>query len=729
MKQIIQIYRTGKLEIADTPAPMCSSNNLLVRTAASLVSIGTERSMIELGKKSLLGKAKARPDLVKRFIEKAQKEGFYKTFQEALGRLDQSTALGYSSAGFVVEVGGNIHSFVPGDRVACVGAGYASHAEYIKIPAQLCCRIPDGVSFEEASFGMLGIIALNGIRLAKLTFGESVAVIGLGLLGLLSVQLIKAYGGRVIGTDLDQAKIELALRLGADVAVAGPEFLTACEVFSEGNGIDAVILTVATDSDVPMHTAVDVCRFGGRIVCVGVADIHPRRNEMWHKEIEIVVSRAGGPGTFDPIYENKGIDYPIGFVRWTENRNLSEFLRLIGEKKVDVRPLISHRFSLEKAEAVYGDILKNKGGPYIGVVLEYPVKGTWSAVSGERVKKLKPFMNTAGAKGSKLSVGVVGAGLFGKALLLPALTKISNFDLHTLSTGSSANTYHTAKKFGFSQCTTDYRRILENKDIQAVVILTPHSLHARMVVEAMKQGKHVFVEKPLCVNEEELMNIRKVHGEHDGQFIMVGYNRRFSPHAGKMEEALAKRQDPMVIQYRVNAGFVPADHWVHSEEEGGSRIIGEVCHFVDFMQYLTMSRPVRVYAERVSGNNKSIVNSDNVVITLKFADGSLGNITYTASGDKAFSREQVEIFCEGMTIISTDFKQTVTYRDGKKQSFKSMSQEMGYREELQHFSDVLTGEASSLITLNDIFLSTQAVCSINKSIQQNSPVTIALPSL
>jgi predicted dehydrogenase/threonine dehydrogenase-like Zn-dependent dehydrogenase len=730
MKQIIQNYRTGHLECTVAPVPVCSSDTLLVMNVASLVSIGTERSMIELGKKSLLGKARARPDLMKRFIEKAQKEGLFKTFQEALDRLDQPTALGYSTAGVVVEVGRNVHGFSPGDRVACIGAGYASHAEYIKIPEKLCCRIPDGVTFEEASFGMLGIIALNGIRLARLTFGEFVAVLGLGLLGLLSVQILKAYGCRVIGMDLDPAKIDLASRLGADVVATEPEFKKSCEVFSEGHGVDAVILTVASHSDAPVHAAVDVCRFGGRVVCVGVVDIHPSRNEMWHKEVEIVVSRAGGPGTFDPLYENKGIDFPMGFVRWTENRNLAEFLRLIGGRKVDVRSLISHRFSLEKAEAVYGDILENRGGPYIGVVLEYPNAGRGVEAIGDRlIRDAKAVSDTSLIKGAKISLGVIGAGLYGKALLLPALKKIPNFDLRTLAAASSANASHTAKKYSFSQCTTDYRQILDDRDVQAVVILTPHSLHARMVVEALKEGKHVFVEKPLCVTEGELAEIRQAYGEGDGRLLMVGYNRRFSSHAAKMEMALTKRQDPMVIHYRVNAGFVPADHWVHSEAEGGGRIIGEVCHFVDFMQFMTKSHPVRVYAERVSGNNNSTVNSDNVVITLKFADGSVGDITYAASGDKAFSREQIEIFSEGMTIVSSDFKQTLIYRDGKKHSFKTMGQEMGYREELQHFCDVITGKVTPQLTAEEVFYSTQTVFSINTSIERNLPISIVLPPI
>lgn len=725
MKQIMQNYRTGALERAEVPVPMCSSGSLLVLNAASLVSIGTERSMIELGQKSLLGKAKARPDLVKRFLEKAQKEGFYKTFQEALGRLDTPTTLGYSSAGIVVEVGRNVNKVSPGDRVACIGAGYASHAEYLKIPENLCCHIPERLSFEEASFGMLGIIALNGIRCAKLTFGESVAVIGLGLLGLISVQILKAYGCRVIGSDLDPNKIALAKKLGADVAVGGDEFKKTCEVFTDGMGIDAAILTVATKSDEPVNTAVDVSRYGGRIVCVGVADIHPQRNEMWHKEVELIVSKAGGPGTFDPFYENKGIDYPIGYVRWTENRNLAEFLRLVSEKKVDVRSLISHRFSINDAESVYNNIMENKGGPYVGVVLEYPLADEVKRITPQHLLPVRNGLKQTSLS-SHLSLGVIGAGLFGKALLLPALCKIPDVHLHTLSTSSSANVYHAAKKFGFDQCTTDYHDVLNNKDIVAVVIVTPHSLHARMVKEALEAGKHIYVEKPLCIDGQQLIDIKTTYENSDGRFLMVGYNRRFSPHADKISEWLHNRKDPLVMHYRVNAGFVPADHWVHSEEEGGSRVIGEICHFVDFMQFVTKSNPIRVFAERVAGNNRSIVNSDNIVVTLKFEDGSVGDIIYSASGDKAFSREQVEIFCEGMSIVSKDFTQTFCYRDGKKRLFKTMNQKMGYKEELHHFAEVAMGKISPVVQAESFFYSTQAVFCINDSIEKGIPIPVVL---
>lgn len=745
MKQIIQNYRTGELELAEVPIPLCSSNKILVKNMASLISIGTERSIIELGRKSLLGKARARPDLVKRFIEKAKNEGFVKTFKEALGRLDNPTPLGYSSAGVVIEVGNNIHKFSPGDRVACIGAGYASHAEYITVPENLCCKIPDDISFDEASFGMLGIIALHGIRCAKLTFGETVAVIGLGLLGLLTVQILKAYGCKVIGTDIDLHKVELAKKLNADYTYTlEDEFKNGVERATNGYGADAVIITAATESDAPVNTAVDVARYGGRIVLVGVADIHPQRNEMWHKEVEIIVSKAGGPGIFDPFYENKGIDYPIGYVRWTENRNLEEFLRLIVEGKIDVKSLITHRFNIEHAESVYKDMLNNKGGPYIGVILEYPELSVDNRHQTLDISKrkivLKPTSNTPHLTSNTVSLGVIGAGLFGKALLLPALKKIKDIRFHTLSTSSSANTYHTAKKYGFENCTTDYKEMLQNNEINAVIILTPHSLHARMVIEALKAGKHVFVEKPLCINEEELQQIinarcqileenKKLtpNSQHlTSPFIMVGYNRRFSPHAAKASEYLKNRQDPVVINYRINSGFIPADHWVHSEEEGGSRIIGEVCHFVDMIQFLTESKIVRVYAERISGNNKTVVNNDNVAITLKLKDGSIGNIIYTASGDKAFSREQIEIFCEGKTIVIKDFKETCLYYTGKKKTFKTFSQEIGYKEELQHFFDVISGKLFPKLTFDEILNSTLTVFRINEALNKGKPVEIAL---
>jgi len=726
--QLIQNYKTGELELPDVPIPRVSNNAVCIQTQASLISIGTERSLIELGKKSLLGKAKARPDLVKRFIDKAKKEGLLKTFQEAMGRLDAPTPLGYSASGIVREVGNYVHSFSVGDRVACIGAGFATHAEYNTVPEPLCCKVPDNVSFEEAAFGMLGVISLHGIRCADLTFGERVSVIGLGLLGLITAQILKAYGSSVIGYDIDPRKVELARKLGIDFACSSEEeYKTLVDRNTEGYGADAVIITAASDSDAPVRLAVDIVRFRGKIVVVGVADIHPNRNELWYKEAQIIVSRAGGPGSLDPLFEQKGIDYPPGYVRWTEERNLQEFLRLISEGRVDVKSLITHQFPIQQVIEVYNNILNNTGGPYIGVVLKYGANSKETKEEAlDRRKSLRPPINRV----SNVTLGVLGAGLFGKALLIPALERVSKKEkakLHTLVTSSGINAYHTAKKHGFETCSTDSKDIFQQKDINAVCILTPHSTHAKLVREALQENKHVFVEKPLCVTQQELEEITETYRTINFQekpFLMVGYNRRFSPHSRKVKAFLQNRKDPLMIHYRVNAGFVPKTHWVHSEEEGGSRIIGEICHFVDLMIFFNGSYPEKVYAERVSGNDKTIVNDDNVAIILKFKDGSIGSIFYSASGDKAFSRERIEVFCEGKTFCIEDFKKTFLYLGGNKETYRTLNQEIGYEEELTHFFKVIKGEQNPCLNYEEIYYSTLCLFKIKESLQKGTEITL-----
>lgn len=733
MKQIIQNYRTGKLELADVPVPHCSSNTLLIKNRASLVSLGTERSVIELGRKTLLGKAKARPDLVKRFIEKAKKEGFVKTFKEALDRLDESTPLGYSSAGTVVEAGKSVHKFSPGDRVACIGAGYASHADYITVPENLCCKLQDNLSFEEAAFGMLGIIAMHGSRCAGLTFGGSVAVIGLGLIGLLAVQILNAYGCKVIGMDIDPFKVELAKKFDAAFVFNTIDDLkNGVDRATDGFGTDAVVVAAATKSDAPIHTAVEVVRNKGRVVILGVADIHPERNEMWHKEVEILVSKAGGPGIFDPLYENRGGDYPIEHVRWTENRNLEEFLRLVSGEKVDVKSLITHRFRIDHAESVYKDMMEGRGSPYIGVILEYSDHNNKTFKNDVTIQNYKRGTKHKSSSKYDVSLGVIGAGLFGRSIFLPALRNVAQREgvrLHSVSTSSSENAYHTGRKYRFENFSTDYKEILSNPQVDAVIILTPHSLHARMVIEALNAGKMVFVEKPLCIDETELNQIRAAYSslcEKSSPILHVGYNRRFSPHARRVKMYLKDRQNPLVITYRINPGFVPIDHWVHSEEEGGSRIVGEVCHFIDLMQFFTESDPLRVYAERISANNKTAINSDNVAIVIKFSDGSIGNMVYTASGDRSFPREVVEIFFEGHVIALKDYSQTLFYRNGKKKQFKTTRQEMGYREELTYFFNLVRGNTSCKLTSRELFSSTLTTFKINESLGSGKPSTIGL---
>ena len=718
MKQVVQSYKTGEVSLREVPVPRCGDSRILVRNVNSLISIGTERSTIELGKKSLLGKARARPDLVRRAWDKAKKEGLLKTYREAMGRLDTPTALGYSSAGIVIQAGPAATEFSPGDRVACIGNGFASHAEFVSTPVNMACRIPDAVTNEAAAFGMLGIIAMNGVRCAELTFGSRVAVLGLGLLGLLTVQLLNAYGCQIVAMDLEPSKADLAKELGAEFATTDEtDLLQAALSRSHNQGVDAVIITAATKSRAPVDLAIQLSRFNGRIVVVGVADIHPDRNELWLKQLELVVSKAAGPGSLDPIYELEGVDLPLGEVRWTQKRNLEEFLRLLERGDLSLDQLITHRFPIDQAEQVYNNILSGELPNVVGALLNYS--------ADPPLERLIPVKFSASARLAEPALAVAGAGLFGKALLLPALAKLPNVRLHTLVTSSGANAEHCARKFGFEQCATDLDAVWSNNEVSAVVGITPHSTHAGLVRQAVKHDKALFLEKPLCVTTEELDELKEIFaGEAKPPLVMIGHNRRFSPHAAKMAQWLASRNEPLVVQMRVNAGFVPRDHWVHSQSEGRSRIVGEMSHFVDLLQYLIGSAARRVYAERVDGDNDATINNDNVVVTLKFEDGSLAALIYSASGDTAYSRESLELFWEGKTIRSQDFRTSEFYTDGKKQKFKTGSQELGHSAELQHFVDCLRGEAEPSVSPQEMFVTMQVIFAIEQALATATPVDL-----
>jgi predicted dehydrogenase/threonine dehydrogenase-like Zn-dependent dehydrogenase len=723
MKQVIQSYKTGEVALREVPVPGCGSKRILVRNTHSLISLGTERSTIELGRKSLLGKAASRPDLVRRAWDKAKKEGLLKTWREAMGRLDTPTPLGYSSAGIVHEAGIAATEFAPGDRVACVGQGFASHAEFVSIPVNLACRVPTEVQDDEAAFGMLGIIALHGIRSAQLTFGSRVVVMGLGLLGLLTIQMLRAYGCKVIALDPAADKIALANTLGfTHVTTQTDDLSRLCDAQTSGYGADAVIITAASKDRSLVDQAIQLCRSKGRIVVVGTTDIHPDRNELWLKEIELVVSRAAGPGSLDPLYEIEGVDLPIGEVRWTQKRNLQEFLRLLAEKRIDVRPLITHRYSIDQAEDVYAQFVAGALAQPIGVLLSYPETANITrklAVAGAR--NLSPGV----ANSDILRLGVIGAGLFGKALLLPALAKQTNVQLHTLATGSGASVEHSARKFGFINQATDANAIWQDASIHAVVGLTPHSQHAQLVKSALQHGKALFLEKPLCVTEDELTELRELVAATQAlPLIFVGHNRRFSPHTKKMQEWLAGRQGPLVLQMRVNTGFISGSHWVHSEDEGRSRIVGEASHFIDLIQCLANSPIIRVSAERISGDNLTAINNDNVAISFKLADGSVGTLIYSASGDKAYSREMLEVFFDEQTIVSRDFRVSDLHKNGKQTSFKTSSQEMGYVQELENFIACARGTETPQLDLEDQLATMDVIFGIERALATANVVTL-----
>jgi len=724
MKQVVQNYKTGKVSLLDVPVPQCGSKSILLRNTHSLISTGTERATIELGKKSLIGKARARPDLVKRAIDKAKKEGLKKTFQEAMGRLDMPTPLGYSAAGVVVEAGAAAQAFAPGDRIACIGQGIASHAEWLRVPVNMACKIPDNVSDAEAAFGMLGTIAMHGIRKTDLSFGSTVVVVGLGLLGLLSVQLLKAYGCHVIATDLLASKVALAQQLGADFATTDPDALIAyVNTQTHSHGVDGAILTAASQSNEPVDLAIKLLRFGGKIVVVGTADIHPDRNELWQKEIALVVSKAGGPGSLDPLYEQEGIDLPIDRARWTQQRNLAEFLRLISNKSIKIKPLISHRYSIDDAETVYQNLLKNKLPNVVGVLFHYHNRPTLERQIAMPAYKTSPA--------DTVNISVIGAGVFGKALLLPALTKNKKAAMRTLVTSSGASAEHTAKRFGFVNCATDAYQVFADHDTDAIIALTPHRTHADFVIKALQQGKSLFIEKPLCVNKQELQAIRECLSTVDRQpIIVVGHNRRFSPHALKMKSWLSTRQNPLVMQYRVNAGFVPADHWVHGESDGRSRIVGEMSHFIDLLCFLNDEKVERIHAERIGADNQSVVNNDNLVVTIKFSGGSVASLTYTASGDKSYSRECLEIFFDTKTICCEDFRRTTLFSSAGKSKLKTNGQEMGYHEELTHFIDCVKGDAQVSVSMDEMLATMEVLFAIEDALSLGDkvdlPLTLAL---
>jgi polar amino acid transport system substrate-binding protein len=714
MKQILQSYRTGVLRLAEVPPPRCGPGEVLIQTTASLVSLGTERSVVELGRKSLLAKAKARPDLVRRVIEKARTEGLKTTIDQVFNRLDQPVPLGYSAAGIVRATGRSAHRFPVGSRVACIGQGFASHAEILAVPEMLCAAIPENVSEESASFGMVASIALHGVRCANLTFGETVVVSGLGLIGLLTAQMLVAYGCRVVAADIDPGKLELARKLGIPNVCTVDELPAVAKNVSGGDGVDAVLLTLATNSADPIHLAVDLVRLRGRIVVVGVADVHPHRNELWKKEAELIVSRAAGPGSLDEKYELEGQDLPRGFVRWTEGRNLEEFLRLVSIGAVRTNELVSHRISIADAEKTYNDIMAGTGGPYVGVVFQYD--GT--AATQQPITRVSAPRPANGAP----RMGVLGAGMFGQAVIIPALAK-TNAVLHTVSSSDGGSGEHVATKFKFLRHVAEHDAVISDPDVDAVAILTRHRSHARLVRAALAAGKHVFVEKPLCVNYEELNAIRE-ELEKSPAGLTVGYNRRFSALAVDMKQHFRARKGPMVVHYRVNAGYVPPTHWVHDPAEGGSRVIGEMCHFVDFMQFLTGAQPIRVFAERVAGDNASVVNNDNVVVTLRFSDGSVGSLTYSGGGDRAVGRERCEAFADGMSAVLDDFRTLELFAGGKKKARKLFDQDLGHGKELADFVNAVKRGDGITIPLDDLFFSTAAVFEIDESLQTGEPRTV-----
>ncbi len=729
MKQLSQNYKTGELGLSEVPVGLPKRGQVLVRTAASLVSVGTEKSMVELARKSLLGKAMARPDLVRQVIAKAQSDGILEAWKQAMGRLDTPVPLGYSSAGVVEEVGPGVDGFIVGDPVACTGQGYAGHVEFASVPANLCVRIPDGVDFPSASFVALGGIALESVRVAHLSLGENVVVIGLGLLGQIAVQILNAAGCHVIGMDINAEKCRMALGNGAE-GVAGDyqELSTICRQMTGSNGADAVIILAASPTNEPLEQAAELCREHGRVVATGQVGLEIPRKTFYDKELELVVSRAWGPGVYDPGYTDQGRDYPIAYARWTANRNMDEFLKLLAKGAVGVEKLISHRFPFDRAKEAYQLILEAKE-PYIGVLLTYPEIVPRDGKS--TVVQLSRAVPEKGAQKNRVGAGLIGAGLFARATMLPAMKRSGRVRFRGVATATGLSARHIADRFHFEYCATDYRELLADPDVDLVFVLTRHGSHAGMVAEALEAGKHVFAEKPLALNPEQLNRVitainASAQGSNSSPQLVVGFNRRFSPTARWLKKGFADAGEPLAVHCTINAGAQPADNWGYDPEEGGGRIIGEVCHFIDLIQYFTGSLPERTYAETLSSSGYH--PSDNVAITLRMANGAIGSVTYVSGGDRRYPRERVEVFGGGAVGVIENFKSATFTRNGKSRKMRHwLGVDRGHQMEIESVCSAILGGGPPPVAFEEYVYTTLATFAAEEALKQGTPVEIRWP--
>jgi predicted dehydrogenase/threonine dehydrogenase-like Zn-dependent dehydrogenase len=644
VKQILQDLAKGGTSVVHAPTPSVTSGHLLINTTCSLISAGTERMLVDFGKASLIDKALQQPEKVKMVLEKVQTDGLLTTVDAVRSKLGQPLPLGYCNVGVVSQVGRGAEQFKPGDRVLSNGP----HADVVRVPKNLCAKIPDNVSDEAAAFTVVASIGLQGIRLVAPTLGESVVVTGVGLIGLLTVQLLRAQGCRVLAIDFDQRKLELAKQFGAEICNPGmgEDPVAAGMAFSRGNGVDAVIITASTKSNDPVTQAARMSRKRGRIVLVGVTGLELNRADFYEKELSFQVSCSYGPGRYEPDYEQKGMDYPLPFVRWTEQRNFEAVLDMLAAGALNVEALITHRFIFENAADAYAVLTDDKSA--LGILLKYPRE------FAERHVKSVVLKATSFTAGQPV-LGFIGAGNYASRVLIPAF-KAAGAQLHTISTSGGINSVIHGEKAGFASASTDTQALLENPVINTAVIVTQHNTHAYFTEQALRQGKHVFVEKPLAITSEELEKVANAYAECDGkQLLMLGFNRRFAPQVQKMKTLLNAVKEPKSFIMTMNAGAIPADHWTQDNTVGGGRIIGEACHFIDLMRYLAGSEIVSAQARRMGDNSHQAITEDKAAIILGFADGSFGTIHYFANGSSSFPKERVEVFAAGRVLQLDNF--------------------------------------------------------------------------
>jgi len=707
--------KTGQTVVEEVPTPTPAVGQALVRVSASLVSAGTERMLVEFAEKSLLGKARSRPDLVRQVLDKMRREGLLATLGATFNRLDQPMPLGYSSAGTIVALGEGMDGFKVSQRVACAGGGYAVHAEYNVVPRNLLTRLPDGVDFESAAFTTLGAIALHGFRLAQPQIGETVAVIGMGLLGLLAGQIATAAGCQVLGIDVNPERIALAGSLGLK-AVLREQAVESSQAFTANRGFDNVLICADTSSNDPVELAAVIARDRAKVVATGAVGLTFSRKLYYEKELSFINSRSYGPGRYDNTYEENGRDYPLGYVRWTEGRNFEAVVDLLASGKLKITPMISHRFPIEQAAGAYEIITGKNKEPFLGVLLTYP-----ESVSGAAVSRITfPVAHPTRQDGT-VKLGVLGAGLFANATLFPALKGLDGLELVGIASAGGLHAQHSAKKFGFAYATSDDEEILKDPNINTVAILTRHGMHSDLVVRALQAGKHVFVEKPLAVTAEQLEEVNQALTANSRKLMTVGFNRRFAPLTRRLQEFLLARTEPLYMHYRINAGPIPLNHWTHDPVQGGGRIIGEGCHFVDFLTCLAGAAPLSVSSSALPDNGR--YHEDNLSMTFSFPDGSVGVVDYLANGDKSFPKERVEVFCGGCIAVLDDFRALEMQQAGHRSVVKK-AQDKGWKEEWAIFTNAIRTGGPPPIPYEQLFGVTRATFAAMQALHEGQKINI-----
>ena len=736
MKQILQNLKTGKTELAEVPAPDARAGSVLIQTRASLISAGTERMLVEFSKAGLLAKTKAQPDKVKQVLDKIRTDGLMPTLDTIFKRLDEPLPLGYCNVGRVVDNDASfkfqVLGFSNGDRVVSNGP----HAEMVCVPENLCAKIPDSVTDEEATFTVLGAIGLQGIRLAEPTLGEKFVVFGAGLIGLLTVQLLRASGCEVLAIDLNGDRLRLAQSWGAEICDArSGSPIHVANGWTNGVGVDGVLITASAKTDEIVHQAAEMCRKRGRIVLVGVVGLNLRRADFYEKELSFRVSCSYGPGRYDDTYEQRGLDYPIGYVRWTEQRNFEAVLGMMASGRLDVAPLITDRVRFEDAEEAYAKILNDPS--VLGVLFEYQRTydvGWKTEDRSRRTIRISAQGHEKRPEGSdsKTVAAMIGAGNFAKMTMGPALAKTGARLKYVSARSNGAAATHIAKKCGFENATTDLDRIWEDDEVNTVFIATGHNSHAALVCRALEARKHVFVEKPLCLNSDELDTIRAVYHSrtksqelraNNRQRLMVGFNRRFSSHVTKIRELLKSRGEPLAMSFTVNAGVIPKDVWVHDPEIGGGRIIGEGCHFMDLLSYICGSRVATVASSKMG---KGVaVQEDKMSIVLSFEDGSIGTVNYFGNGSKAYPKEMLEIFSEGRVLRLNNFRKLEGFGFRGFRKFKTRKMDKGHQAQFNAFLDIVKKGGEALIPFDAIVNVTLASFAAVKSANEGRMVLLS----